>query len=80
MRSNGTGRRTALLVVFFWLPPSAIPASAGTESNWAQQLVGPLETTTVHHNETVDFGRYNFVTGPESKGAIGKAASMEGKK
>ncbi|MFA6316862.1 MAG: OmpA family protein [Elusimicrobiota bacterium] len=80
MKSNRSKKSAVLLVAFFWLPLSAISVSAGTESNWAQQLVGPVQETTVHHNETVDFGRYNFVTGPESKGAIGKVASLEGKK
>jgi|GEM_PF-1351537 len=53
--------------------------SAAEEPNWAQQLVGPVEGTSVHHNETTDFGRYKFVTGPEAGGVIAKTVSIEGK-
>jgi outer membrane protein OmpA-like peptidoglycan-associated protein len=50
------------------------------ELNWAQQLVGPLDGSALHHNETVEFGRYNFASGPEDKKEIAKVARLEGKR
>jgi len=55
------------------------PVSA-EELNWAQQLVGPLEGSALHHNETVEFGRYNFAAGPEGKKEIAKVTRLEGKR
>lgn len=58
----------------------AVPAAAAKGPNWAQQLVGPVEGSEVHHGETVDFGRYNFADGPEAGKAIAKTSVIEGKR
>jgi len=57
----------------------AIPALGADELNWAQELVRPIENTSVHHNETVNYGRYNFAAGPSEKGLISSVTTLEGK-
>jgi outer membrane protein OmpA-like peptidoglycan-associated protein len=56
------------------------PASAAEELNWAQQLVGPVEGSEARHNETFEFGRYNFAAGPEEKGTVSKVTQIEGER
>jgi len=69
--------RTLAAVCFFQL--LAIPASSAEKLNWAQELVRPIANTKVHHNESVDYGRYKFVSGPAEKGAINAVTTLEGK-
>lgn len=57
----------------------AMPALGADELNWAQELVRPVEGTELHHNETVNFGRYKLVSGPAEKGVINAITSLEGK-
>lgn len=58
----------------------AVKSQAEEGLNWAQQLVGPVSGTSVMHNETVEFGRYNFAAGPEEKKTVAKVAQLEGRR
>jgi len=68
------------LAVLVCLLCCAGQAPAAEELNWAQRLVGPVSGTSVMHNETVEFGRYNFAAGPEEKKAVAKVTQLEGRR
>lgn len=80
-KGGGMPNKISAFAIALVLAAGALsPVSAADAPNWAQQLVGPVEGSEVHHNETFDFGRYNFAAGPEVKGAIAKITPIEGKR
>jgi outer membrane protein OmpA-like peptidoglycan-associated protein len=54
-------------------------AQADSNDNWTKETISPIENSSVHHEETVNFNKYQFVTGPVEKGSNKSVIPLEGK-
>ncbi len=63
----------------FLLAVLAAAVQAEDNPNWGQDIIRPIEKSAVHHQENVNFGKYNFAAGPADAGAIKAVTPLEGK-
>jgi OmpA-OmpF porin, OOP family len=73
-------KKLNLLLTACLLLSLTITSKAEEKYNWAQKIIMPIENTSVYHNETYNFGKYNFAYSTAKKGKINSIIKIEGKK